>query len=105
MSGYFSPDQHQQRSAERKAGPVFVSYARADAEWLERLKIHLRPLVRAGKVDLWHDGRIDTGKSWITEIKKALDAASSAILLLSADFINTFANFRKKESGCVSYGF
>jgi hypothetical protein len=34
---------------------VFVSYSRRDAEWLERLKVHLRPFERAGRIDCWDD--------------------------------------------------
>jgi hypothetical protein len=87
FSTYFSPDAHERRTAERRRGPVFVSYARADVAWLERLKIHLHPLVRAGKVDMWHDGKIDPGKNWVAAIREALNAASAAILLLSPDFM------------------
>lgn len=37
---------------------VFVSYSHRDKKWLERLQIHLKPLVRAGNIDLWDDTRI-----------------------------------------------
>ena len=35
--------------------PIFVSYSHRDRKWLERLQVHLKPLVRAGNIDLWDD--------------------------------------------------
>jgi TIR domain len=66
---------------------VFVSYCHADAAWLARVKIHLRPLVRQTGLDLWDDSRISPGQAWHEEISKALARARVAILLISADFL------------------
>jgi hypothetical protein len=66
---------------------VFVSYSRADAAWLERLRVHLRPVARQHAVDFWDDSRISPGQDWREEIVKALAAARVAILLVSADFL------------------
>lgn len=66
---------------------VFVSYCHADATWLERLKVHLRPLVRKGALNLWDDTRISPGQAWQEEVAEALARARVAVLLVSADFL------------------
>jgi hypothetical protein len=66
---------------------LFVSYSHADREWLDRLRVHLKPLERAGKIDFWDDSRIELGAKWHQEIKNALEGASLAVLLVSADFL------------------
>jgi hypothetical protein len=66
---------------------VFVSYSHRDAEWLGRLQVHLKPLVREGIIDPWSDRRIAGGARWKEEVEAALDSAAAAILLLSADYI------------------
>jgi hypothetical protein len=66
---------------------VFISYCHADAAWLDRLKIHLRPLVRRTALDVWDDSRISPGQAWHEEISNALARARVAILLISADFL------------------
>lgn len=66
---------------------VFVSYSRRDAEWLERLQVHLRPLVRNSTIDLWDDTKIAVGTNWHDEIARALSEARIAVLLISADFL------------------
>ena len=66
---------------------AFVCYSRRDAQWLERLKVHLAPLERAGVVDLWSDSRIAAGDLWRGEIELALSRARVAVLLVSADFM------------------
>ncbi len=65
---------------------VFISYSHADKKWLERLKRHLKPLVREGNLDCWDDTHIRPGDDWQQEIRNALDAAQAAVLLISADF-------------------
>ena len=65
---------------------VFISYSHADREWLERLKRHLKPLVREGRLDCWDDTHIRPGDDWQQEIRNALDTAQVAVLLISADF-------------------
>jgi hypothetical protein len=65
---------------------VFISYSHADKEWLDRLKRHLKPLVREGNLDCWDDTHIRPGDDWKQEIQNALDTAQVAVLLISADF-------------------
>lgn len=65
---------------------VFISYSHADGKWLERLKRHLKPLVREGYLDCWDDTHLRPGDDWQQEIRNALDAAQVAVLLISADF-------------------
>lgn len=66
---------------------IFVSYSHADSKWLERLQVHLKPLERKGLVELWDDSRIEPSMKWRDEIRRALDDATIAILLVSADFL------------------
>ena len=66
---------------------VFISYSRRDAYWLKRLQVHLRPLERAGVLDLWSDTRIPPGTHWREAIQQALDTTRVAVLLVSADFL------------------
>jgi hypothetical protein len=65
---------------------VFISYSHKDQEWLERLKRHLKPLVREGNLDCWDDTHIRPGDDWKQEIRTALDTAQVAVLLISANF-------------------
>ena len=66
---------------------VFISYSHQDAQWLKRLHVHLRPLVRNSTIDLWDDTKISPGSQWQEEIAKAVKASRMAILLISADFL------------------
>jgi hypothetical protein len=66
---------------------VFVSYSHADARWLERLRVHLKPLERQGVLSLWDDTRINPGTRWRDEIRNALEHARVAVLLVTADFL------------------
>lgn len=66
---------------------VFVSYSHADALWLSRLKIHLKPLERRGAIEVWDDQRLRVGVRWRDEIKTALRRARVAVLLVSPDFL------------------
>ena len=66
---------------------VFISYSHADSEWLQRVKVHLKPLERNSIIEIWEDTRIQTGDNWKDEIERALGESQSAILLVSADFL------------------
>src|SRR3972149_1914097 len=68
---------------------VFISYSHKDEEWKNRLVSHLGVLQSEGHLDIWDDRRIETGVDWYPEIQKAIDAASVAILLISADFLTS----------------
>jgi hypothetical protein len=66
---------------------IFVSYSHADSPWLERLKVHLKPLGLKGALDVWDDARIAAGALWREEIDRALAEARVAVLMVSADFL------------------
>jgi hypothetical protein len=71
----------------RPRDQVFVSYSHRDRAWLDRLDVHLQPLVRDNGLDVWDDRRIKAGDRWLDEITSALDRAKVAILLVSANFL------------------
>lgn len=66
---------------------VFISYSHRDSVWLERLHVHLKPLIRTNLLDVWSDSRISPGQDWKREIDTAIARAKVAILLISADFL------------------
>lgn len=77
-----------QIAAEREKRPnVFISYSHRDRDYLDRLLVHLKPLEKEGLIDLWVDTRIHAGDRWKKEIEKALQRATVAVLLISADFL------------------
>lgn len=66
---------------------IFVSYSRADRDWLDRLRTHLTPYVRGERLDLWDDTKIPPSCNWAMEINQALGKARVAVLLVSPDFL------------------
>ncbi|MCL2328194.1 MAG: TIR domain-containing protein [Bacteroidetes bacterium] len=66
---------------------VFLSYSHVDVEYLERLKIHLKPFEKKGLINVWSDTKIKAGEKWKEQIEKALEESVAAILLISADFL------------------
>jgi TIR domain-containing protein len=75
------------KSASAAGNHVFISYSHADSRWLEQLLRHLRPLMREGFIQVFSDRNIRTGADWQGEIQCALEVASIAVLLISADFL------------------
>ncbi len=74
-------------SSPTPAGRVFISYSHADTQWLERLHVHLKPLVQTSDLSIWDDTRLRPGSPWLQEIRAAIDEASVAVLLISADYL------------------
>ena len=66
---------------------AFVSYSHADQAWLQRIKVHLRPLERDHGIVIWQDTNLRGGQRWQQEINTALAKAKVAILLVSPDFL------------------
>jgi hypothetical protein len=66
---------------------VFFSYSHSDAEYLDRMLIHLRPVERSGAINLWSDTKIRAGDRWREEIRRAVREARVVVLLVSADFL------------------
>lgn len=65
---------------------VFISYARKDREYLDRLRVHLKPLERARPIEVLADDGIKSGGKWQQTIQEMIETAEIAILLISADF-------------------
>jgi hypothetical protein len=66
-----------------------ISYCHRDREFLDRLRIHLKPLEKEFKIDIWDDTRIRGGSEWGADIRAAIQSAKVAILLISADFLGS----------------
>ena len=67
-----------------------------DEVWKNRLVKQLSMLEREGVLDVWEDRRIEAGADWSAEINAALKRAKVAVLLVSADFLNS-QFIREKE--------
>jgi hypothetical protein len=66
---------------------IFISYSHKDANWLDEVKTHLRPLERYYGIDEWDDKKLRSSDKWKDEISKALNNATIAILLFSPYFM------------------
>jgi tetratricopeptide (TPR) repeat protein len=74
---------------------VFISYSHKDEEWKDRVVTHLQVLEMEDMLNIWNDRRIEAGDDWQPEIEEALNAASIAVLLISANFLTS--KFIKNE--------
>jgi len=77
---------------------VFISYSRKDEIWKDRLMAHLRVLSKHGLLSLWDDRQIGAGEDWYEKIESAMNAASVAILLVSADSLTSEFILREEVS-------
>jgi internalin A len=66
---------------------VFVSYSHRDEAWLDKLQVMLKPLRLHEKLSVWDDTRIMAGSKWRGEIKKAIDSARVAVMLVSPNYL------------------
>nr|VFJ42625.1 MAG: TIR domain-containing protein [Candidatus Kentron sp. FM]VFJ43321.1 MAG: TIR domain-containing protein [Candidatus Kentron sp. FM]VFK05488.1 MAG: TIR domain-containing protein [Candidatus Kentron sp. FM] len=68
---------------------IFICYAREDRVHKDDLVKYIKPLKRDGRIRDWHDGLIEPGADWQPEIAAALERCHMALLLISADFLNS----------------
>lgn len=69
---------------------IFVSYSHQDELEKNKLVTHLLVLQQSGVgIDLWVDDRISAGADWAQAIDQAMDRASVALLLVTANFLTS----------------
>lgn len=66
---------------------IFISYAREDKSYRDKLEAHLAPLKRLGWISVWSDREIKGGDDWERELDSHLDTADIILLLISSDFM------------------
>lgn len=71
------------------APSVFISYSHKDEDWKDRLVTHLGVLEEEGLLQTWNDRKIGAGDEWFGEIRKAMDTARVAVLLVSANSLTS----------------
>jgi len=75
---------------------VFISYSHKDKRWKDRLVTHLSVLEKQGLLEVWVDDRIGVGSEWYQTIKKAVDEAAVAILMVTPNFLTSDFICRKE---------
>lgn len=67
---------------------IFISYSHRDRDWLEHLRIFLKPYTRQN-LKIWADPHIEVGGQWRRDISAALLRSCLGVLLLSPNFLDT----------------
>ena len=65
---------------------AYISFSDADHKYLQELQSQMAYYTRKSKLTIWDRTQIPAGASWREEMKKALQSAKVAILLVSPDF-------------------
>jgi len=68
---------------------LFISYAREDRTYVEKLERHLSTLIRSGHIDSWTDSDILPGQAWAPAIEEKLRSADIILYMVSADFLDS----------------
>lgn len=83
---------------------IFLSYSHKDEKEKNKLLSHLGVLQKTGKINVWSDDQINAGADWQNDISIAISRADIAILLITADYLNSdfilnveIPNFLKKR--------
>jgi hypothetical protein len=84
-----SPPQATMVGTKNPVSVVWVSYAHADAKWLEELKAHLEPSLRNGEIELLEDTQIAPGDNWRAQIDAGLRRCQVAVLLVTQEFVKS----------------
>lgn len=81
------PETEQENRDMEKKHSIFISYSHKDAEWLEEVKVHIKPLERFYGIEEWDDQKLRTSDKWREKISNALNDATIAVLLISPYFV------------------
>jgi hypothetical protein len=84
-----APDRHGALAARNGPKKVFISYAREDEEWCQRLQKYLAPAVQSEVLEIWDDQQIQLGDAWEQTIEENLSRSSAAVLLVSPAFLGS----------------
>ncbi|CCH55038.1 Internalin-A [Fibrisoma limi BUZ 3] len=68
---------------------IFFSYSHKDEAYRKEFDVHMAMLKRSGRIEAWHDREIRAGEEWDDRIKEQLEMADIALLMISADFLNS----------------
>lgn len=68
---------------------IFIAYSHKDLAFKDELRVHLRPLVRSGRAQVWDDYDIEAGSEWDAAIKEKLFGAQIILLLVSPDSLDS----------------
>lgn len=76
---------------------IFVSYAHADHEALEKFLVALGPVAARLDLVLWHDDELQAGQKWDARIRAAIDASDIFICFVTNGFLKPGGYILKTE--------
>lgn len=68
---------------------VFVSYAREDLAYKNKILSQLLVLENQGLLSTWSDAKVEPGLQWQEELTRELRSAGIVLLLITANFLNS----------------